>query len=116
MLTACVLVSCAPGGASAASQLVGRWRSSQGAQAAEYRFLADGRFDGRVTAGSVVVSDFTGRWSLREGTIIYEYTSDRLGAIAVGTLDRDKLLAMARDHYLIEAADGSRRTYVRIAE
>ena len=108
------LASCATVGTPTANKLAGKWRSAQGRQTAEYLFLTDGTFTGRVISNGALVSDFAGSWSLRAGTILYEYRSDRLGRIAVGTLDRDKLLAVADDYYLIEAADGSRRKYLRI--
>ena len=36
-----------------------------------------------------------------------------MGRIPVGTKDRDKLLRIGRDYFVIEAADGSVRKYVR---
>ena len=39
------------------------------------------------------------------------YLSDDLGRIPAGATDRDKLLSVERDSFLIEAADGSRRRY-----
>jgi len=112
--TTLALISCATGNSPAKNKLAGKWRSAQGPQAAEYVFAPDGTFRGRVTAGSSVLSDFTGKWSLREGVLFYEYTGDRLGRIPTGTLDQDKIIAIAQDFYLIEARDGSKRKYVRV--
>ena len=111
------LTSCATvGGDAATTKLVGRWRSQNQAQTAEYIFAANGTFTGTVVARGTVVSNFTGKWTLKSGAILYEYTGDTMGSIPVGTRDRDKLLSVAPDRYLIEAADGSRRTYVRITD
>jgi hypothetical protein len=80
----------------------------------EYVFLDNGAFRGSVTSEGAMVSQFTGKWSLRGDSILYEYTGDTMGTIPVGTKDRDTLIAVETDHYVIEAADGSRRKYVRV--
>ena len=114
-LTALAFASCASGDSIFARKLLGKWRSTDGRQVAEYVFAPDGTFTGRVVGSDgAIVSSFEGKWALRKGTIHYEYTRDLMGRIPVGTLDRDKLLAPPEDHYMIEAADGSRRKYVRI--
>ena len=114
-ITALALASCATNRLSSATKLVGKWRSSLGRQTAEYAFANDGSFTGQVRARGALVSDFAGQWSIRGDTLLYRYTSDRLNSIPPGTLDRDQLLAVEKDHYLIQARDGSRRKYVRVA-
>jgi hypothetical protein len=66
--------------------------------------------------GPTTISDFTGKWSLANGAIFYEYTGDTRGTIPAGTKDRDRLLELAKDYFVIRAADGSQRRYVRVAE
>jgi hypothetical protein len=95
--------------------LVGRWRSTDRQHAAEYTFFENGTFKGSVTGGGALVSKFTGKWSLRAGAILYEYTGDEMKRIPVGTKDSDKLLRIGRDQYVIEAADGTIRTYQRVS-
>jgi hypothetical protein len=46
--------------------------------------------------------------------LLYTYVNDELGRIPAGATDRDKLLRVQSDSFLIEAADGSRRQYLRI--
>ena len=94
--------------------MVGRWRWTDSRHTAEYVFLRDGTFTGFVSSDGALLSKFTGRWLVRKGAILYEYTSDKTGRIQAGTKDRDKLLAAAHDHFVIEAADGSVRKYVRV--
>ena len=115
-LAALLIVSCATVAVDPASKLVGRWRSQNLAQTAEYVFAADGTFTGTVAASGTILSNFTGKWSLEGGAILYEYTGDTLGNIPAGTKDRDKLLSIAPNHFTIEAADGSRRKYVRAGD
>jgi hypothetical protein len=95
--------------------LVGRWRSTDRQHLAEYAFFDNGTFNGSVTGGGALVSKFTGNWSLRAGAILYEYTGDEMKRIPVGTKDSDKLLRIGRDQYIIEAADGTIRTYQRVS-
>ncbi len=108
--------SCATSGRIEGNKFAGKWRSSLGPQTAEYLFQSDGTFTGQVRSDGKLVADFAGRWSIQNKTLLYKYTGDRLGQIAPGTLDRDRLLAIEKDHYLIQAADGSRRKYVRVAD
>jgi hypothetical protein len=113
-LGALVMASCSTIGAKEESEkLVGHWRSTDERHVAEYVFLGNGSFSGFVAAEGSMLSQFTGKWLLRDGSIRYEYTGDRMGRIPSGTRDRDKLLRIGRDYFVIEAADGSVRKYVR---
>jgi hypothetical protein len=108
--------SCATLEQSRESKLVGQWRTTNPQATVDYTFVKDGTFSGRVTSEGAVVANFTGKWELEAGEILYEYISDTAGGIAPGTRDRDKLLTIAADHFVIEARDGSRRKYLRIAQ
>ena len=117
VLLAISVVSCATAGKPPRRDaLIGKWRSANGAQVGEYRFLPNGTFTGSVTSGGGLLAKFTGRWALREGAIAYEYLTDATGNIPPGTKDQDKLVAISADRYTIQAADGSRRNYVRVRE
>jgi len=110
-----LVASCASVGEKTESKLIGRWHSiDRRGHTAELSFLGNGTFSGSVSGddGSLI-SQFKGRWLLRDGVILYQYTSDKTGRIRVGTKDRDKLLRIGRDYFVIEAADGSVRKYVR---
>jgi hypothetical protein len=110
-----LVASCASVGEKAESKLIGGWHSiDRRGHTAELSFLGNGTFSGSVSGddGSLI-SQFTGRWLLRDGAILYHYSSDKTGRIRVGTKDRDKLLKIERDYFVIEAADGSVRKYVR---
>jgi hypothetical protein len=110
-----LVASCASVGEKTESKLIGRWHSiDQRGHTAELSFLGNGTFSGSVSGddGSLI-SRFTGKWLLRDGVILYQYASDKTGRIRVGTKDRDKLLRIGRDYFVIEAADGSVRKYVR---
>ena len=115
LLTVFFAASCATVGEKAESTLVGRWRWTDSRHTAEYVFLRDGTFTGFVTSDGALLSKFTGKWAVREGAILYKYTSDKTGRIQVGTKDRDKLITAAHDHFVIEAADGSVRKYLRVS-
>ena len=94
-------------------QLVGSWRYTDQIQSCQYSFRSDGSFTGEVKLRKKLISKFKGRWSVRGQTLLYSYVSDALGRIPAGTTDRDQLLQIGKDSFVIEAANGERRRYVR---
>ena len=109
-----LLASCAGLQRPAGVAIVGEWQYADKVKSCRYIFQEDHSFTGEVTVRGQVFSKFTGRWSLADGAILYEYTGDMLGKIPVGTRDHDKLLSVEKNNFVIEAADGSRRRYVRM--
>jgi hypothetical protein len=110
----CLLVSCASFSSGPRNRLVGEWKYADKIQSCRYAFKPDGSFTGEVSYRGELVSKFRGRWAVKADILLYNYTSDALGRIPAGAIDRDKLLSVERDAFLIEAADGSRRRYLRI--
>ncbi|MDP9099559.1 MAG: hypothetical protein M3N48_11290 [Verrucomicrobiota bacterium] len=97
-----------------ARQLVGNWRYMDQVQSCQYSFKDDGSFTGEVMLRKKLISKFKGRWSVRDQTVLYSYVSDSLGRIPAGATDRDQLLKINKDSFVIQAANGDRRRYVRI--
>jgi hypothetical protein len=95
-------------------QLLGSWRYTDQIQSCQYSFKSDGSFTGEVKLRKKLISKFKGRWSVRGQTLLYSYVSDALGRIPAGTTDRDQLLEIGKDSFVIEAANGERRRYVRM--
>ena len=113
-LAFCLMVSCAAVQPGTQSELAGEWRYTDKIQTCHYVFKRDGSFHGEVTYHRKLISKFTGRWSVQDDTLVYNYISDALDRIPAGANDRDKLLLVQKDSFTIEAADGSKRRYVRI--
>lgn len=113
LLGLCFLVSCRTVALAPRSELVGQWRCQLRHQTCQYVFQENGRFAGYVMEEGVLLSNFSGYWSRHGNAILYRYTDDTIGRIAKGTTDRDILLQIAKDYFVIQAADGSRRRYVR---
>jgi len=109
-----LLAGCAAAPVVVPSRLVGDWRYADRIRSCHYNFRTNGTFAGDVTDCGKVVSRFTGRWSIEHDAILYRYVSDTLGTIPSGATDRDKLLKIEPDFFVIEAADGSKRRYVRL--
>jgi hypothetical protein len=61
-----------------------------------------------------LVSRFTGRWSIKGQSLHYTYLSDALGRIPAGATDRDELLEVKKDSFIIQAVNGDRRRYLRM--
>lgn len=114
MLSFLLLVSCATGSRDPGLALAGEWLYEDRVQSCRYLFNKDGTFSGEVRQRGETLSRFTGKWEVRGDELHYEYTGDALGRIPSGTRDRDKLLKTDRREFLIEASDGSQRTYRRI--
>ena len=114
VLTLCLMASCAGLRSSSQSSLVGEWRYADKIQGCHYVFSRDGSFKGEVVYHAKLMSKFTGRWSVDGNTLLYKYIGDKLHRIPAGATDRDRLLSVQREYFIIEAADGSRRKYLRI--
>jgi hypothetical protein len=110
----CLLASCASSQSSSPSRLVGEWRYADKIQGCHYVFNRNGTFHGDVVYHGKTISKFTGRWSVDGNTLLYAYISDALDRIPAGATDRDKLLSVHREFFIIEAADGSERKYLRV--
>jgi hypothetical protein len=113
-LALCLLASCAGKGPIAQSRLVGEWRYADKTKGCHYVFDRDGSFTGDVVDHGKLISRFAGRWSVDADTINYIYLGDDFDKIPVGATDRDKLINVQGESFTIEAADGSRRKYLRI--
>jgi hypothetical protein len=94
--------------------LVGDWRYADAIQSCQYSFKGDGSFTGDVKQRARMVSKFTGRWTVKGDALLYTYISDAFGRIPAGATDRDRLVEMKKDSFLIQAANGERRRYLRI--
>ena len=109
-----LMASCAGLQSRAATALVGEWRYADRIQSCHYVFKRNGMFEGEVVYRRKLLSKFTGRWSVEGDALLYTYGSDLLDRIPVGATDRDRLLHVEREFFVIEAADGSRRKYLRV--
>ncbi len=110
LLTACANVD----SPDRARQLVGDWRYADQVQSCQYSFKNDGSFTGEVRLRKKLISKFKGRWSVRGQTLLYSYVSDALGRIPAGATDRDQILEISRNSFVIQAANGEHRRYVRM--
>jgi hypothetical protein len=95
-------------------QLVGNWRYADQVQSCRYSFESDGSFTGEVRLRTKLISKFKGRWSVQGETLLYSYVSDALGRIPAGATDRDQLIEIKKDSFVIQAANGDRRRYLRM--
>jgi hypothetical protein len=96
------------------SPLVGDWRYSDAMQSCHYSFKPDGSFSGEVIRGAKPVLKFAGRWKIEGDSLHYVYLHEAFGRIPPGTTDRDQLLELKEDSFLIRATNGDRRRYLRV--
>jgi hypothetical protein len=107
------IASCTTIGFPVGPKLVGDWRYSDELQSCRYSFRSDGSFSGGVTRGGKLVLKFVGRWRVERNAVLYVYLSEAQGRIPPGTTDRDQLLELKKNSFLIQAANGERRRYLR---
>ena len=93
--------------------LVGAWRYSDANQSCDYVFRDDGSFQAEVRFQESVL-EFHGRWTVDHGMLRYEEVRDRFGRPAGGITEPDRLLTVQKDHFVIQAPDGTVRKYVRV--
>jgi hypothetical protein len=108
------LTSCAGLLSKSQNNLVGEWQYQGKNQSCRYVFKSDGTFKGQVIYHAKLISKFTGRWSVAGDSLNYTYIRDALGRIPAGAIDRDRLLSVRTEFFVIEAADGNQRKYLRI--
>lgn len=113
-LVVCSLAACAGLKSIPSSSLVGEWRYADKIRSCHYVFNRNGTFSGDVVDSGKTVMKFTGRWSVESDTLLYRYTNDAFGRIPAGATDRDRLLSVHSEFFIIEAADGSKRKYLRV--
>lgn len=106
--------SCATVDRQTKSQLIGDWQYSDASQSCHYSFKPDGLFSGEVTRHSRPVLKFAGRWKIEGNALNYVYLREAFGRIPPGTTDTDILLEVKNDSFLIRAANGDRRRYLRV--
>jgi hypothetical protein len=114
LIFAVLLTSCATLERQSRTPFVGSWLYVDTAQSCRYSFNADGSFSGEVKLHRATVSRFTGRWKVEKEALLYTYLSDAFGRIPAGATDRDQVLQVSQDSFLIQAANGERRRYRRI--
>jgi hypothetical protein len=114
VLAVCLLASCAGLQSRYSSTLIGEWRYADRIQGCHYVFDRNGTFNGDVVYHGKTISKFAGRWSVEGNTLLYTYVRDALGRIPAGAIDRDKLLNVEKEFFVIEAADGHQRKYLRV--
>ena len=114
LLFGLVLGGCATPQRQNRASFVGNWLYEDKVQSCRYSFAPDGSFKGEVARLRVTVSRFTGRWAFKDQALLYTYLSDAFGRIPAGATDRDQVLEVNSDSFLIQAANGERRRYRRI--
>jgi hypothetical protein len=114
LMSLLLLASCASVDTGRHPSLVGNWLYADAVQSCRYSFEADGTFRGEVRLNNRAVSRFKGTWAVKGDVLLYTYLSDLFGRIPAGAKDRDRLLEVGKDSFLIQAANGEQRRYRRL--
>ena len=114
LLSVAMFGNCATTDRHSRTPFVGDWIYADKIQSCRYSFSVDGSFHGEVKQNAVIISRFTGRWTVKDGALLYTYVADEFGRIPAGATDQDQVLEASRDSFLIQAANGERRRYRRV--
>lgn len=96
------------------NQFIGHWRYVNESIINDLIFSDHGTFAGTITDDGKITFRFAGTWSLDGETLSYKYTESTLERIPVGTTDRDKLIEITDQHFVVEVGNGARQKYSRI--
>jgi hypothetical protein len=94
-------------------QLVGHWRYADKFYGCDWILQEDGTFTGSVTRGGILVSRQTGRWIIEGDQLVCSSIRDEFNMLGSST-DRDLLLEVTEQFFIIKTRQGIRRRYERI--
>lgn len=99
-----------------AEKMVGQWRytSKKDNIVCNITYSKDGKFFGEVIRNDKKSFVYKGKWKLDGKKLLYTYTYSSKPWIKAGTLDQDEIIEFDAKYYLIKAANGRHRKYVRI--
>jgi hypothetical protein len=102
-----------PSNAITPDRLLGRWRHTDRSLVLDWTYRGDGTFAGIVTQAGKHISDCTGTWWLEGGTLISIYESDSSGLVEAGYKDRDRILELQSEYFLVQTTGGPKRRFTR---
>jgi hypothetical protein len=97
-------------------QLVGRWRARQGAYVCEWVLKDDGTFVADVAERGITISHVIGAWGIESTELVSTCNEDEFDLVGPGHQERDVLLEVATDHFILRTRQGIRRKYERVHE
>lgn len=120
MRTLCLLVVMNATLASAAEisalSLIGRWKHVESPQTmSELVFREDGTFSGSTVKDGAAYTGYEGKWLIRGASLYYLYTKVSSPYIKPGQKDKDTILEIGRDYFVLKLHDGRTSRYERIS-
>jgi len=95
-------------------QLVGCWRVEYKDRRSDEIYYEDGTYTGSVSKDGVVYFEYAGKWSLDGNNLNYEYTKSSLAGVLPGKTGQDRIVEIAKDHYIYENRSGVRKKRFRV--
>ncbi len=99
-----------------AEQLAGRWRTRQAAYGWDWLLRVDGTFTADISEHGVTISRPIGTWSIESDELVSVYSDDEFDLIGRGQRDRDRLLEVTEEYFILTTRQGIRRRYERVHE
>ncbi len=75
---------------------------------------ADGSFSANVMEHGVTISRQIGTWAVEAADLVSVCTDDEFDLVGPGHEERDSLLEVAEDYFILRTRQGTRRRYKRV--
>jgi hypothetical protein len=95
------------------SRLVGRWIHDGPDSVATLALAADGTWSGTVTLRGQPEAQFEGKWLTDKDYIYWLYTKSSTPKVKPGARDKDKLMEIGDDYFVLHTRDNREPKYVR---
>ncbi len=96
------------------SRLVGSWRYVENPESTtEITFRKDGTFFSKVIKDGETYVEVDGKWLTRDKYLYYLYTEVSPPRVPSGTRDRDTILEIAKDYFVLITASHHTKKYVK---
>ena len=97
--------------------LIGHWKHVENPKNnSEIVFREDGTFSGSATKNGAVYRGYEGKLLIRGTSLYYLYTKVSSPYIKPGQRDRDTILEIGSDYFVLQLRDGRTRRYERIKD
>lgn len=99
-----------------ASSLIGSWKhvNSEKEKTIQLNFYTNGKYDGHLKQKKTIAIDFSGTWKIKDSTLYYVYEKSSSNSASKGDTDKDIIIDITNDFFIIQTINGEIKKYNRI--
>jgi len=96
------------------ARLVGAWRNVENSVlVTEITFRQDGSFFSKIVKNGEVYGEIEGKWLTRGNFLYYLYNKVSPPRVPVGTRDKDTIVEITKDYFIVYSVNQRTRKYVK---